>query len=247
MIVVAGLNSLIENKGVRDSYKKILEGKDFEKLGLDEGDISKQLKQISSKTKGLFDNKVSFFGGDHSISYPLVTNFFKNYGVSSKLIVFDAHPDLMKPMAEPTHEEWLRAVVEEGFLPKNIMIVGVRRNSKNVDESEISYAKEKGIKIIYSDEFDIAKDEIISFCSMEEIYLSIDIDVLDSSIISSTGYSEKEGLLEDDFFPVLETISKLDNIEAFDLVEVNLDKGDNLSNERAILVSRKILKTLNFD
>lgn len=247
MIVVPGINSLIENDGVKDSYLKILEGKDYNVLELKTDDINVQLKEIFDKTKNLFSKKVCFFGGDHSISYPLVMNFFKEHGKDSKLLVFDAHPDLMEPMSEPTHEEWLRAVVEGGFLPENIMLVGVRKNSRNVDESEISYAKEKGVKIIYSDEISFRTEEIFSFVQEGELYVSIDIDVLDSSIINSTGYPEPGGLLEKDFFSFLDKISKRDNLFAYDLVEVNLEKGNGESKKKAVLVSRKILKTLDFD
>jgi len=40
----------------------------------------------------------------------------------------------MVPMKEPTHEEWLRKLIEDGFPTKNILLVAVRNYWK--DEME---------------------------------------------------------------------------------------------------------------
>lgn len=246
MIVIPALNSLIENKGVKKSYLKVLEKKTYKVTSLTQDNIEKQLKEIFTKTKNLFNKKVGFFGGDHSISYPLCLNFFKKYGKDSKLLIFDAHPDLMKPLIEPTHEEWLRALIEKGFPSKNVLLVGVRRNSKNVDFKEIDFANEKGIEIIYSDEFTKKENKILDFVKKGNLYVSVDIDVLDSSLIDFTGYPEKHGLDLEKFLSTLNKIKDIGNIKAYDLVEINLEKGKILD-KKAIGISRKILKSLDFD
>jgi agmatinase len=240
--VVPGINGLGKTAGCENSFNKI---EYSSKIKLDLSDVSLQLKQIKEGSKNFFDSNdnVIFFGGDHSISYALVSNFYEKFGEKGKLLVFDAHPDLMNPMVEPTHEEWLRAVIEEGFNPGKILLVGIRRNSKNVDETEIKYAKERGLKIIYSDEFDRRKSEILEFVGSGKIYCSFDIDVFDSSIISSTGYPEEEGLMLDQIFDLIDSIKE--KIDFFDLVEVNLEKGTLEERERTIQVVRKILKTLS--
>ena len=223
LVSVPGINGLGKTKGCENSFCGFnLVG---EKLILNTENIETQLDQLLNDSKKYFesDEKVLFFGGDHSIGYPLVNNFFRRFGEDSKLIVFDAHPDLMEPMSEPGHEEWLRALIEKGFNPKNVLVVGVRRNSNNVEKKEIEYALKKGIKIIYSDEFDSRRGEISNFVSSGKIYCSIDIDVFDSSIISCTTYPEEEGLNEEEFFGLLREI--VGRIDFFDLVEVNFEKG----------------------
>lgn len=247
IIVVPGVNGLGITKGIEESPLKILETDSFDKIELDMQDISKQLAQISEKSKKYFEkDKILFMGGDHSISFPLVSNFFNKYGKGSKLLVFDAHLDLMKPLLEPGHEEWLRAIIEKGFDPENILIIGVRRNSQNVDLSEINYAKEKNLKIIFSDEFEDKKKEILDFIRDKSLfYVSFDIDVFDSSIVASTGYAEEKGLNENQVFNVLEKIK--DKISFFDLVEINLDKGSEEEKQKTTLVARKLLKTLGVE
>lgn len=196
------------------------------------------------------NEKIIFLGGDHSISYPILNAFLeefsyndndndnKNKNKDNGLIIFDAHYDLMKPMKNPTHEEWLRALIENKNFTE-VMLIGIRRNSKNSDDSEIKFAKEKKIKIIHSDEFEEKKSEILDFCKNKNIYVSIDLDVLDSSIFNSTGYPESEGLNE---IQLLESIKELRlQTSFFDLVEYNplID-----SEKKGIKIIEKILKAI---
>ena len=68
----------------------------------------------------LKDFKVCFVGGDHSITYPLF-KAFREKNAKPFLIVFDAHADCMPSMKEPTHEEFLRRIIEDGFDPAKVM------------------------------------------------------------------------------------------------------------------------------
>lgn len=240
LVAVPGVNGLGMTSGVEKSYLKILEGFDYEKVDLNLEDINEQLKQIVLGTKKYFDeNGVIFVGGDHSVSYGLVSNFFERFGTEAKLIVFDAHPDLMESMNEPTHEEWLRAIIGKGFKPENILLVGVRRNSENVDSREIGYANEKRIKIIYSDEFDSRRGEVLDFVSSGKVYCSFDVDVFDSSLVGATGYPEENGLGEAQVFVLLAEIKG--KIDFWDLVEVNFEKGSEEEGEKTLGVVKRLL------
>jgi agmatinase len=241
---VPGINGLGKTRGV-DENEFLLKGFDYEKLNLSSENIKLQLSEIYSFFNKLGKKKFFILGGDHSVTYPIFKSFFKKYGESTKLLVFDAHLDLMKPMAEPTHEEWLRAVLERDFNPKNILIVGIRRESENIDASEKKYANKKNIKIIYSDEFEKKIGEILDFVSAGKIYFSCDIDVFDSSIISCTGYPETQGLFKKQIFKILEKIFRIGNILYFDLVEINLRKGSEKSKKNVYFILRKIIKLFN--
>ncbi|MFA5953001.1 MAG: arginase family protein [Candidatus Pacearchaeota archaeon] len=238
---VPGINGLGKTSGVEknDLFFKNFE---FEKLKLNNEDINKQFKEIYSFFgKSLMKN---FFvlGGDHSISYPIFKSFFEKYKQDAKLLIFDAHFDLVKPMPEPTHEEWLRAIIELGFNPKNILLVGIRRKSKNIDIKEINYAFEKKINIVYCDEFKEKLNEILNFASNGKTYVSFDIDAFDSSIISCTSYPEKQGLFEEDVFSLLNKLCKLKSVYAFDLVEINFNKCSKKDKEKTLKVAKKFLK-----
>jgi arginase family enzyme len=237
---IPGINGLGKTLGSEITPYEFLEKERI--LELDNDNLELQEKKIYRFVKELNDKKTIFLGGDHSISFPLIQNFLERFP-KGKILIFDAHPDLMKPMKEPTHEEWLRGIVEKKRISGNrVLLVGVRRNSENVDSLEIKYAKDKDINIIYSDEFDLRREEILDFVSSENIYLSFDLDVFDSSIFSATGYPEKEGLNEKQVFEILKKLKE--KIYWSDVVEYNLhfdleDKGKK--------ILEKVLKTLKGD
>lgn len=237
---VPGVNGLGRTKGVEKSFLKVLEGIDFEGVDVNSEDIKEQLKDIYLASRKFVGEKFFVLGGDHSISYPIVKAFFEKYGKDSRLLVFDSHPDLMEPMPEPSHEEWLRAVIELGFDVENILLVGVRRESENIDEVEINYAKEKGVKIIYSDEFVLRKQEILDFVSFGKVYVSFDVDVFDSSIVGATGYPEKNGLGEEVFDLLKEIRGK---IFGFDLVEYNSELDEE---DKSLKVVRRVLGVFGY-
>ncbi len=233
---IPGINGLGNTRGCEKGADILLRGVNFEKVILNLEDIEIQQKQIKQFVEKI--NSGLFVGGDHSISFPIVSEFFKK-NKNLKLIVFDAHPDLMKPMNPPTHEEWLRALFELGFPTENILIVGVRKNSINVDKREISFAEKNNIKIIYSNEIEKNKNKILEFISSGKFYISLDIDVFDCSLVNCTGYCEKDGLNEQQVF---EIIKKVKNLVGFDLVEINFEKGCEESKNIVKNFARKILK-----
>jgi agmatinase len=133
-------------------------------------------------------------GGDHSISFVGVKTLKPKVFVS-----FDAHPDC-EP-GELRYDSVTRKIAEEGF---KTILYGVRSFSKK--ESE--FIKAKNIKI--SNLENLKKIN-------EPTYLSIDFDVLDSSIMPAVSNPEPNGLT---FSEVLEGVKALaKNLVAIDFVE----------------------------
>ncbi|MGB9707882.1 MAG: arginase family protein [Candidatus Pacearchaeota archaeon] len=173
--------------------------------------------------------KVLFIGGDHSISYPLVKAFSKVSKKKKCLVVFDAHVDCMPRMKEPTHEEWLRAVIEENLFDK-IFLIGGRK----VEPEEASFLKKRK-EVLINSNLDSLIDSLVD-CN---VYLSIDIDVFDPAIAPGTGYREKKGLKLTGFYRLLDKIK--DKAKVVDLVEVNPEKD---LNGKTIKLARKIILRL---
>jgi len=142
------------------------------------------------------------------------------------LIVFDAHPDCMQPVDQklPTHEEWLRALVETGFPAENILLVGVR----NSDPGEITFLSKNNVKSISMNKLlenlEDTCDTIMEFSNGKELYVSVDIDVIDPAFAPATGYPEPGGLTTRQFIYLIQRINKINNLRALDLVEINPDK-----------------------
>ncbi len=267
IVKVPGINGLGKTKGCERAGDAIInelrsiytneQGKivnvdllDLEEIHVDNSNLKLTNDLIYKNSLKTFEtkSKIIFLGGDHSISFSITKAFFdycKNLDKEPCLVVFDAHPDCMEPVDKnaPTHEEWLRGLVEVGFPPENILLVGVR----NSDLKETSFIKENRIRTISVDQLteDLHEtcDAIMEFSNSKELYISIDIDVIDPAFAPSTGYPEPCGLTSRDFLYVLKRLNKIKNLRAVDLVEINEEKDENFGNITVKLGS-KILSEL---
>lgn len=214
----------------------------FEKLNIenvcvDNGDIEEAEKKIYKKAvESIFNGKVVFVGGDHSISYPILKAFSGVYK-NNFLIVFDAHADCMKPMKEPTHEEWLRGIVESGWNPKNIVLIGVRK----IEDAEEKFLEEKGVKVFLSEcNLEEIANYVIKNASGKNVYVSVDVDVLDFEFAPGVNYPEGFGLSEKNFFYLLKKFFFIDGVRGMDIVEVVPKKDKKL---KTIKIAGKIIKS----
>jgi len=243
------VNGLNKTKGVELAPSKILEdlkeiysnerGKEIlvDNLDIDEikvdSDLIKTNDLIYKKVFKNFDEKRTLFlGGDHSLSYPLVRSFF-DYSVNSEkepaLIIFDAHPDLMEPVDNkiPTHEEWLKALINDGFNPKNILLIGIR----NSDPAELKIIKKLGIKTFSVNQLmlDIegVTDAIMEFGYLKDVYVSLDIDIVDPAFAPGVGYIEPAGISSRELIYIIQRLNMMKNLRAIDVVEINPTKDIN--------------------
>ncbi|MBR9701443.1 arginase family protein [Candidatus Pacearchaeota archaeon] len=219
---------------------------DLEEIHVDNSNLEEANKLIYKNAFEAFEEKprVVFLGGDHSISYSLTRAFFdsvQNKGKEPCLIVFDAHPDCMKPMKEPTHEEWLSKLIEDGFPPKNVLIVGLRNSWKE----ELNFIKEKGIRTIslnrFENNYQDTCDTIMEFALGKELYVSIDIDVVDPAFAPATGYPVSGGLSSRQLIYLIQRINKIKTLKAVDIVEINPDKDEG---GKTVNLGAKILSEL---
>ena len=203
---------------------------DLEEIHVDSRNLDLTSKLIyKNALESLDKDRIIFLGGDHSISFSTCKAFLdycREDGKEPCLIVFDSHPDLMPPVENPTHEEWLRALIERGFPAKNILLVGLR----NCDHEELRFLGEKKIRTISCNQIlldieDIC-DTIMEFSSGKELYLSLDVDVLDPCFAPGTGYKESGGLTSRQLIYLVQRLNKIKTLKAIDIVEINplLDK-----------------------
>jgi arginase family enzyme len=254
IVKVPGINGLGKTKGCEITGNEILKvlkeevysneaGKpveinklDLEEIHLDNSNLETTNKLIYKNAWEMFESKPKtiFLGGDHSISYSLIKSFLE-YCKSVKkepcLIVFDAHPDCM-PVTKgcekyPNHEEWLRALIEQGFPAKDILLVGIR----NSDIAESEFLKERSIRIVSMNQLlenlEDTCEIIMEFSDKKDLYLSLDIDVVDPAFAIGTGYREPGGLTSREFIYIVQRLNKIKNLRAVDLVEINPEKDEN--------------------
>jgi len=184
-------------------------------------------------------NRVIALGGDHSITYGVIKAASKIYKNLS-LLYFDAHMDAEDDFLPPSHEDLIKAIVNNKIIkPENILMIGIRK----FWEKEHQFIVKNKIKVLFAseDKNKIAL-KIKNFVkNKEKIYISVDIDFFDKSIAFATGYPEKNGFFLEDF-KKFTTDLEFNRIIGFDLVEVtpSLDK-DHITTTLASNVLKYLL------
>ena len=131
--------------------------KNIEFLNVNEQDDFEKLHKDSEKTATdayKQKNLVIGLGGDHSVSYGLMHAFAKTFPHSG-LIYFDAHFDCDVDFLPATHEDILRAAVNEHIFD-GILVVGARKYAPN----ELEFVKKEKIPF----EKNINEEKILEFC-----------------------------------------------------------------------------------
>lgn len=228
------------------SEEGILPAFDINSVNVVSLNIEETNKNIYSKALETLKNNVRplFLGGDHSITLPIIKAFSQVYPGNPGIVIFDAHPDA-KNNFTPSQEDLLCALVNQNIIKKeNIILVGTR----NWDKNEIEFIQKNKIKYfqmkeIISDGINEVSDSVMSVAkNFKDLYVSIDIDVLDPAFAPGTGYIEPGGLTTRELLFFLHRLKKLHNLRAFDLVEINLKKDIN---DMTIKVGAKTLVELS--
>lgn len=221
---------------------------DLEEIHLDNSDLGLTNKLIYDNSFETFEEqpKTIFLGGDHSISYSTTRAFFdycETKGKKPCLIVFDAHADLLKKEEFSSNRNWLRGLIEDGFPIKSILLVGAR----NFESQGFDFLKKKGIKMMsmnsLNNDLEGITDAITEFASGKELYVSIDIDVIDPAFAPSVAYSEPGGLTSRQLLYIIQRVNKIKNLRVVDIVEINGEK-DKQFNNMTIKLGAKILSEL---
>ena len=158
-------------------------------------------------------------GGDHSISYPLGRGMEAMGGFD--VVHVDAHTDFLDELdgARLTGASQLRRLAELPFVG-TVSALGVR----NVDRSEAEGLERLGGRLATSlAVLERGADEVVRETVPESaaIYVSIDLDVLDSSIVPGHSLPEPGGLGYRDLRAILSAVARRGRVIGFDLVELN--------------------------
>ncbi len=197
-------------------------------------------EDVTSSFYKIFPNKGLFgIGGDHSTSYPLVKSYLKAKKAQGKrvaLIHFDAHTDLLVERLgiDLCFGSWVTHILDDLHKPSDAIQIGIRSSGKPKEHWEKTF----GVQQYWSNEVidqgpgPIAK-KILSYLKeekIEELYVSFDIDALDSNYASATGTPEPNGLSPHDPMVILQDLSKEFPISGADMMEIApfLQTNENL-------------------
>src|SRR3989344_27230 len=166
-------------------------------------------KQIAASAKPWTDKFLVGLGGEHSITPALVKAYQEKYPDLS-ILYFDAHTDMREEWGDTkwSHACVARRCQEQGI--KNIIWVGVR----NTALSEQQYINKEQVN--YGNKYDLKK--ILSQLG-KNVYLSFDVDVLDSSVMPATGTPEPGGLNWYQVMEIFEAVTRKKNVVGADFAE----------------------------
>ena len=243
-----GPKEIIKASHQVELYDEELNCEPYKKIGIKtlkpfkiDKNIKKALKKMSSINQEILNKKMFpiTFGGEHSITPGCIAPFAKKYKKLC-LLHFDAHADLRESY---NGEKFSHASAIKRCLDyQNISLVsfGVR----NISESEISYLKKNSSRINIFWAKDKQKWNLNKFKKLiknKTVYLTFDVDGLDSSIMPATGTPEPGGLLWDETLNIIKIAAKNSNIVGADINELAPIKGFNSYNFLVAKLAYKIL------
>ena len=189
---------------------------------------TEMLEMVEKITNELRKEKkpLVILGGEHLLTLGSYMSFPKEVGY----VVFDAHYDLRDEYANTklSHAAYLRRIVEKRGAD-NIVHVGARSFVKE----ELEFLTKNKINSISDKEIRLGnacrqlKDSISTF---DELYVSIDLDVVDPAFAPGVGNPEAVGITSRELYDL---VSSLENkkIVGSDVVELNpsFDNGSTSS------------------
>jgi len=172
--------------------------------------VRKKIAKVSAQ------NKIPvILGGEHSISLGTVQALKEKFP-KLKVLQLDAHADLRESYqgSRYSHASVARRISE--ICP--LIQVGIRSMSKE----ESVFLPQSKVKS-YSADFALEKkDWCETICKnlSGDVFVTIDVDVFDPSIMPSTGTPEPGGLYWQDVLSLLKLVSRSCQIRGFDVVEL---------------------------
>ena len=204
-------------------------------------DIKKALNTISKINKEILDKKLfpMTFGGEHSITPGCIVPFTKKYK-NLCILHFDAHADLRESYngEKFSHASAIKRCLD--YPNVSVISFGIR----NISQSEIPFLKKNSsrLKIFWAK--DKNKWNLNYFKKLIKnkiVYLTFDVDGLDSSIMPATGTPEPGGLFWDETLKIIKIAAKNSNIVGADINELSPIKGFNSYNFLVAKLAYKIL------
>jgi len=243
-----GPKEIIKASHQVELYDEELNCEPYKKIGIKtlkpfkiDKNIVKALKQISKINEENLKKKIFplVLGGEHTITPGCIAPFAKKYDKLC-LLHFDAHADLRKSYNgnQFSHASAIRRCLDH----KNISVIsfGIR----NISSSEIYFLNKNSsrIKIFWSKnkkKWDLKKFK--KLIKNKTVYLTFDVDGLDSSVMPATGTPEPGGLFWDETLDIIKIAFKNSNIVGADINELSPIKRFDSYNFLVAKLAYKIL------
>ncbi|MDP7282098.1 MAG: agmatinase [Candidatus Undinarchaeales archaeon] len=160
-------------------------------------------------------------GGDHSIT-PGAVAALKEYYPDMSVLQLDAHADMWDKYKDSANSP---ACVMTNI--RKMKIPAVQVGIRSLSEDEEALIKKHNYDIFYAHEMKTCKSwqEKALKGLGNDVYITLDLDVLDPSIMPATGTPEPGGMLWDEILEFLELVFKRRNVIGFDITELSPIEG----------------------
>ena len=195
-------------------------------------DVESTFDNATDLTKGILAKGALpvVLGGDHSITYPIVKGYENEKALH--VIHFDAHIDYA-PFIHDLRFTNTHAFRHIAPMPHVLSLAQVGIRSLRSVEAEIQDSLDQGNRVMTMGEFRSVGPKGVAEAVPRDArtYVSIDIDVLDLSLVPGCVSAEPNGMTYAELRDALEAIAEHCDVVGFDLVEVNpvLDVGTGLT------------------
>ncbi|MCJ7784320.1 MAG: agmatinase [Desulfobacterales bacterium] len=191
--------------------------------------IRKALRRILAEKKFPI-----LLGGDHLITLPIVEEIIRVYP-HFYLIQIDAHTDLRENYLGETlsHSTVMRRVVDR-LGEKRLFQIGIRSGT----EDEFKLAKKMRSIISPNRE---ALRSMVKRLRNQPVYITLDLDVIDPSLLPGVGTPEPGGFTFERFLSLLKELQPL-HVIGFDMVELTPDYDPTqISSVTASVILREMI------
>lgn len=156
-------------------------------------------------------SKILCFGGDHSISYPVIEAFAGKYQ-GLNVLHLDAHGDLYDSFDDNpySHASPFARLMEKNIL-NSLTQVGIRTLNTHQREQVLNY----GVRVIEMKDFNY--DFIKNLKA--PLYISLDLDVLDPAFAPGISHHEPGGMSTRELIKIIQEVPV--TIVGADIVEYN--------------------------
>ncbi len=179
------------------------------------------VQSLPSKVQSLLaDEKIpGILGGEHSLTPAAVKAVAEKYKRLS-VLQLDAHADLRDTYEgkKDSHACAMRRVLE--------ICPAVQAGLRSLSASEWEWARKTGQaeKMHFARKLDDLEQIVEQL--HKDVYLTIDVDVFDPSVVPATGTPEPGGLFWYEVLDLLKAVCAKKNIVGFDVVELSPRRGD---------------------
>ena len=243
-----GPKEIIKASHQVELYDEELNCEPYKKIGIKtlkpfkiDKNIKRALNKMSKINQEILDKNLFpiTFGGEHSITPGCIDPFTKKFK-DICLLHFDAHADLRESYngEKFSHASAIRRCLD--YSNVSVISFGIR----NISKSEIPFLKKNSSRIDIFWAKDKSKWNLNKFKKLiknKTVYLTFDVDGLDSSIMPATGTPEPGGLLWDETLNIIKIATKNSKIVGADINELAPIKGFNSYNFLVAKLAYKIL------